>query len=70
MLHSIRLLFEIRTAMEPPMEQGRITRLFRLNRCGNAFNDFDKRLSDLQQKFEEASSRRSGFDTPSVSAGA
>ena len=56
--------------MERPMERGRTSRLFRLNRHGNGFNDFDKRLSDLQQKFEEACSQRSGFDTPFVSAGA
>jgi hypothetical protein len=68
-LHSIRLLLEIRTAMEPSMEQGRASRLFRLNRHGHGFNDFDNRLSDLQQKFEEAFSRHSGFDTPFVSAG-
>jgi hypothetical protein len=70
MLYSIRLLVEIRTAMESPMKQGRTSRLFRLNRGGNGFNDFDKRLSDLQQKFEEACSQRSGFDTPFVSASA
>ena len=52
------------------MGQGRISRLFRLNRHGNGFHDFDKRLSDLLQKFEEACSHRSDFDTPSVSAGA
>ena len=69
-LHSIRLLLEIRTAMERPMERGRTSRLFRLNRRGNGFNDFDERLSGLQQKFEEACSQRSGFDTPFVSAGA
>jgi hypothetical protein len=69
-LHSIRLLLEIRTAMGLPMEQGRKSRLSRLSRHGNGFNDFDKRLSDLQQKFEEACSKRSGFDTPFVSAGA
>jgi hypothetical protein len=68
--HSIRLLLEIRTAMEPPMKQGRISRLFRLNRHGNGFNGFDKRLSELQQKFEEACSQRSGFDTPLVATGA
>ena len=66
--HSIRLLLEIRTAMERPMERGRTSRLFRLNRHG--FNGFDKRLSDLQQRFKEACSQRSGFDTPFVSAGA
>ena len=64
-LYSIRLLLEIRTAMEP-----RTSCLFRLNRRGNGFNDFDKRLSELQQKFDEACSQRSGFDTPFVSAGA
>ena len=69
-LHSIRLLLEIHTAMERSMKQGRTSRLFRLTRHGNGFNDFDKRLSDLQQKFEEACSQRSGFGTPSVSAGA
>ena len=69
-LHPIRLLFEIRAAMERPMERGRISRLFRLNRHRDGFNDFDKRLSDVQQKFEEACSQRSGFDTPFVSAGA
>jgi hypothetical protein len=71
-LHSIRLLLEIRTvtAMEPPIEQGRTKRLFRLSRHRNGFNDFDKRLSELQQKFEEARSQRSGFDTPLVSTGA
>jgi hypothetical protein len=69
-LHSIRLLLEIRTAMEPLMKQGRITRLFHLNRHGNVFNDFDKRLSELQQKFEEARSQSSGFDTPFVSLSA
>jgi hypothetical protein len=69
-LHSIRLLLEIRTATEPPMEQDRASRPFRSNRYGNGFNDFDKRLSELQQKFEEACSQRSGFDTPFVSTGA
>jgi hypothetical protein len=58
-LHSIRLC----TAMGPPMEEDRISRLFRLNRHGNVF---DKRLSELQQKFEDACSQRSGFDTSSV----
>ena len=67
-LYSIRLLLEIRTAMERPMERGRTSRLFRLNRHG--FNDFDNRLNDLQQKFDEACSQRSGFDAPFVSAGA
>src|ERR1700747_1917340 len=62
-LHSIRLLLEICTAMEPPMEQGRTFRLLRSNRHGIGFNDIDKRLSELQQKFEEACSQRSGFDT-------
>ena len=66
-LHSIRLLLEIRTAMEPPMEQDWTSRPFRSNRRGNGF---DKRLSELQQKFEEACSQRSGFDTPFVSTGA
>ncbi|KAN0103781.1 hypothetical protein V8E52_011638 [Russula decolorans] len=74
MLRDIRrfekLLLEIRTAVEPPMEQGWTSRLFRSNRHGNGFNDFDKRLSELQQKFEEARSQRSGFDTPFVSTGA
>ncbi|KAI0282598.1 hypothetical protein BGY98DRAFT_92126 [Russula aff. rugulosa BPL654] len=65
-----KLLFEIRAAMERPMERGWISRLFRLNRHRDGFNDFDKRLSDVQQKFEEACSQRSGFDTPFVSAGA
>ena len=53
------------------MERGRASRLFRLNRRGNDFNlnDLDERLSDLQQKFEEACLQRSGFDTPSVSTG-
>jgi hypothetical protein len=69
-LHSIRLLLEIRTAMEPPMEQGRTSRLFRLNRHGNGFNDFDERLSELQEKFEEACSQRSVLDTRFVSTGA
>jgi hypothetical protein len=69
-LHSIRLLLEIRTAMEPPMEQDRTSRPFRSNRHGNVFNDLDKRLSGLQQKFEEACSQRSGFDTPFVTTGA
>ena len=55
--------------MERPMERGRTSRLFRLNRHGNGFNDFDKRLSDLQQRFKEACSQRSGFVTPFVSAG-
>ena len=67
MLHSTRLLLEIRTAMELPMEQGLAPRLFRLK---HRFNSFDKRLSNLQQKFEEACSQRSGSDTLSVSAGA
>ena len=69
-------MLEIRTAMGPPVEQGRKSRLRRLSsrlprlsRHGNGFNDFDKRLSDLQQKFEEACSQRSGADTP-VSSGA
>ena len=61
-LHFIRLLLEIRTAME----QSWTLRLFRSNRREN---DFDKRLSKLQRKFEEACSQRSGFDTPVVSAG-
>ena len=69
-LHSIRLLLEIRTAMEPPMEQDRTSRPFRSNRHGNVFNDLDKRLSGLQQKFEEACSQHSGFDTPFVTTGA
>jgi hypothetical protein len=56
--------------MEPPMEQGRTSRLFRSNRHGIGFNDIDKRLSELQQKFEEACSQRSGFDTTLVSTGA
>ena len=43
-IHSIRLLLDIRTAMEPPMEHGRTLRLFRLNWHGNGFNDIDKRL--------------------------
>lgn len=60
-LHSIRLLLEIRTAME----QGRTICPLRSNRHGN--RDFDRRLSELQQKFEEACSQRSGVDTPSVS---
>jgi hypothetical protein len=68
--HSIRLLLEIRTALEPP-EQGRTSRLFRLNRRGNGLDDSDERLSDLQQKFEASSQRSaSGSDTSSVSAGA
>jgi hypothetical protein len=66
-LHYIRLLLEIRTAMEPPMEQDRTSRPSESNR---GFDDFDNRLSELQQKFEEACSQRSGFDTPFVSAGA
>jgi hypothetical protein len=66
-LHSIRVLLEIRAAMEPPMEQGRTSRLFRLNRHRNGFNGFDKRLSELQQKFEEACSQRSSLDTPFAS---
>jgi hypothetical protein len=68
-LHSTRLLFEIRTAMEldPPTGQDRTSHPFRSNRHGNGFNDFDKRLSGLQQKFEEACSQPSGFDIPSVS---
>jgi hypothetical protein len=74
MLRDIRrfekLLLEIRTAVEPPMEQGWTSRLFRLNRHGNGFNDFDERLSELQQKFEEACSQRSGFDSHFVSTGA
>ena len=53
--------------MEPPTEQDRTSRRFRSNRHGNGFNDIDKRLSELQQKFEEACSQRSGFDTPFVS---
>ncbi|KAI0282599.1 hypothetical protein BGY98DRAFT_954891 [Russula aff. rugulosa BPL654] len=65
-----KLLLEIRTAMERPMERGRTSRLFRLNRRGNGFNDFDERLSELQQNFEDACSQRSRFDTPFVSAGA
>jgi hypothetical protein len=69
-LHSIRLLLEIRTAMEPPMEQDRTSHPFRSDHHGNGFNSFDKRLSELQQKFEEACSQRSGFDTPFVSTGA
>ena len=69
-LHFISLLLEIRTAMEPPVVQSRLSPPFRSNRHGNGFKDFDKRLSDLQQKFEEACSHRSGFDTPFVSAGA
>jgi hypothetical protein len=56
--------------MEPPMEQGRISGLFRLNRHRNGFNGFDKRLSELQEKFEEACSQRSSFNTPLVSTGA
>ena len=54
------------------MEQSRILHPFRSNRRGNGFNDFDKRLSELQQKFEEACSQRSQADlgTPSVSTGA
>ena len=59
-LYSIRLLLEIRNAMEPPREQGRTSRLFRLNRRGTCFNAFDKRLSGLQQKFETACSQGSG----------
>jgi hypothetical protein len=70
MLYSIRLLLEIRTAIESPMKQGRTSRIFRLNRRGNGFNDFDKRLSDLQQRFEDACTQRSGSDTPFVSVGA
>ena len=69
-LHSIRLLLEIRTAMEPPMEQDRTSRPSRSIRRRNCFNDFGKRLSELQQKFEEACSQRSGFETPFVSTGA
>ena len=61
-LYSIRLLLEIRNAMEPPREQGRTSRLFRLNRRGTCFNAFDKRLSELQQKFETACSQGSGSD--------
>jgi hypothetical protein len=53
--------------MEPPIEQDRTSRPFRSNRHGNGFDDFEKRLSELQQKFEEACSQRSGFDTPFVS---
>jgi hypothetical protein len=63
-------LLEIRSALERPIEQGRTSRLFRLNRHGNGFNRFDKRLSELQLKFEGACSQRSGFDTPFVSTGA
>ncbi|KAN0103779.1 hypothetical protein V8E52_011636 [Russula decolorans] len=62
-----KVLLEIRAAMEPPMEQGRTSRLFRLNRHRNGFNGFDKRLSELQQKFEEACSQRSSLDTPFAS---
>jgi hypothetical protein len=69
-LHTIRLLLEIRTALERPMEQGRTSRLFRLHRHGNRFDCFNKPLSELQQKSEEACSQRSGFDTPFVSTGA
>jgi hypothetical protein len=69
-LHSIRLLLEICTAMEPPIEQDRTSHPFRSDHHGNGFNDFDIRLSELQQKFEEACSQRSGFDTPFVSTGA
>ena len=65
-LHSTRLLLEIRTIMEPPTEQGRTSRLFRSNRHGICFNAFDKRLSELQKKFEEACSQRSGLDTPFI----
>jgi hypothetical protein len=55
--------------MEPLMDQDRTSRLFRLNRHGNGLNEsFDKRLSELQQKFEEACSRRPGFDTLSTGA--
>jgi hypothetical protein len=52
--------------MEPLMKKGWMLRLssFRSNRRGNTF---DKRLSELQQKFEETRSQRSGFDTSSVS---
>ena len=56
--------------MEPSTAQGRISRLFRLNRHGHCFDDFDERMSDLQQKFKEACSQRSGFDAPFVPAGA
>jgi hypothetical protein len=69
-LHFIRLLLEIRTAIERPIEQSRTSRLFLSNRLGNGFtSNFDKRLGKLQQKFE-ACSHRSGFDTPFVSTGA
>jgi hypothetical protein len=55
--------------MEPLMEQDRTSRLFRLNRHGNGLNDsFDKRLSELQQKFEEACSQRPAFETLSTGA--
>ena len=63
-LHSIRLLLEIRAAMELTMEQDWTSRRSRSNRRGNGFNDFDKRLSELQRKFEEACPQRSRFDTP------
>ena len=53
--------------MEPPTEHDQTSHLFLSNRHRDGFNDFDKRLSELQQKFEEACSQRSGFDTPSVS---
>ena len=43
--------------------------LLRFNPRGNGFNDFDTRLSELQQKFE-ACSQRSGFDISLVSTGA
>jgi len=64
------LFLEIRNAMEPPIEQGWRSRLFRSNRHGNGFNGFDKRLSELQRKFEKACSQRSDFDTQFVSTGA
>jgi hypothetical protein len=51
------------------MGQRRTSRRFRSNCYGNDINDFDKRLSELQQKFE-ACSQRSGFDTPFISIGA
>ena len=56
--------------MEPSLKQGWKSRLFRPNGHGNGFDDFDKRLSELQQKFEEACLKRSGSDTPFVSTGA
>ena len=56
--------------MEPPMKQRWTPRLFRSNRHGDGLIDFDRRLSELQQKFEEACPQCPSFGTPFVSVGA